>query len=71
MRHGSLRLGYNLYLDALRSSIWGNGTSGTDHLSTTVPANGSVNVTIYGRISAKQDARIGAYSDTITVTATF
>lgn len=45
--------------------------SGTSRYSATSVANTNVNVTIYGRIPARQDAAVGAYTDTITVTITF
>ena len=44
---------------------------GTSRYSATSVANTNVNVTIYGRIPARQDAAVGAYTDTITGTITF
>ena len=71
MKRSTETLSYNLYLDALRSVIWGDGSSSTSHLSISAPANQSKTATIYGRIPARQDVTFGAYSDTITVTITF
>ncbi len=60
-------LGYNLYTDASRSIIWGDGVSGS-----TVSATGdNVDLPIYGRIPAGQNVAAGLYSDSITVTVTY
>lgn len=68
MASGAHRLNYNLYTDATRTTIWGDGTGGT----ATVSGSGTtVNHTVYGRIPASQNAYVGSYSDTITVTLTF
>lgn len=71
MPGGADFLGYNLFLDASRTSVWGN-TAGVDTFvqTITVPNNGSVQIsaTIFGRIPAGQDVRMGIYSDTVVVT---
>jgi spore coat protein U-like protein len=65
---GSATLDYNLYTDASRSIVWGDGTSG----SSTVGGNGeSVDHTVYGRIPAQQNVTAGNYGDTVIVTVTF
>ena len=67
-------LHYNLYITSSRSVIWGDGNSGTSVLtdSFTMP---STQVTrqypVFGRIFARQNARVGSYSDSIVVTLTF
>jgi len=61
-------LGYNLYLDATHLTVWGDGSPGT---STIAGLGTSGSYTVYGRIPAHQDARVGTYADTITVTITF
>ena len=59
---------YNLYTDALRSLIWGDGTAGT----TLVSGSGtSVMYTVYGRIPGGQNLPAGSYGDSITVTLDF
>jgi spore coat protein U-like protein len=72
MLKGSELLSYNLYLNAARTTIWGDGTGGsqefTDH---SPPFNRSVVVPIYGRIPALQDVSAGTYSNTITATIQF
>lgn len=72
MANGAHRLNYNLYTDAARNTIWGDGTSGTVTVSGTFSITSTAsNHTIYGRIPARQNAYIGSYSDTVTVTVSF
>jgi spore coat protein U-like protein len=78
MRAGSGLLGYNLWSDAARSSIWGNGSSGTVTITGSMKVgpgvgNGvrSVVHPIYGRIPALQDAAEGDYLDSIVATLTY
>jgi spore coat protein U-like protein len=59
---------YNLYTDASRTIVWGDGTGST------VIVNGSGltgNHTVYGRVPARQNAYVGTYGDIITMTLTF
>jgi spore coat protein U-like protein len=71
---GADLLGYNLYRDAGRLSVWGE-TAGVDTVtqSLTVPNHGtaSTTFTIYGRIGALQDVHPGAYADDLVVTINF
>lgn len=75
MAAGAARLGYNLFLDAARSIVWGDGTAGTAVAGSSFRLAGnktqSVSHTIYGRIPARQAAEVGSYSDTIVVTLEF
>jgi spore coat protein U-like protein len=60
-------LDYNLYTDATRTILWGDGVSGSD-----VSSSGSnVTATVYGRIPARQNVTAGAYSDVVTVTISY
>jgi len=72
MRHLSLpdRLSYNLFTDASRSSVWGDGTAGTQtvFLKNVKRQKPPVMTTIYGRIPPGQNVPVGAYTDTLTVT---
>lgn len=63
-------LSYNLYRNAARTNIWGNGTSGTSQFSVGNPADNTT-LTIYGRIPAAQDVSAGSYADTVTATINF
>lgn len=72
MPNGAEVLTYNLYLDASRTTIWGDGTGGTSVYSQTLPPLGTnVNVTVYGRVPAGQDVSAGTYSDNVTATINF
>ena len=71
---GANRLNYNLYTDVTHLLVWGNGTGGTSTVGNTflvVLLGTTANHTVYGRIPARQNASVGAYTDTITVTVTY
>ena len=70
MKNGTHALGYQLYADALRSTVWGDGTN----TSSTLPGVGigsSQSVTLYGRLPSLTGAVPGTYTDTVTVTVTY
>jgi len=72
MTKGSEALGYNLFLDAARTTIWGDGTSGTSVYTRNNPPNSiNLSVPIYGRVTAAQDVSAGSYSDTVLATINF
>jgi spore coat protein U-like protein len=65
-------LSYNLYRDAARMTIWGDGTGGTSVYSDPSPPNNTnITLTVYGRIPATQDVSAGSYTDTVTATINF
>jgi spore coat protein U-like protein len=65
-------LGYNLYRNAARTTIWGDGTGGTRaYVNTNVTRNQNIALTVYGRIPAQQDVTAGSYADTVTATINF
>ena len=66
-------LSYNLFLDAARTTIWGDGTGGTGTYSgvRTGPGPFIGRPFIYGRIFANQDPSPGAYIDIVDVTVLF
>ena len=75
---GSSRLYYNLYRNAARTEIWGDGTGGSYVVSGSVkPGPGVGNetrtttYTVYGRVPERQDADAGSYADTVVITLTF
>jgi spore coat protein U-like protein len=72
MQKGADTLAYNLYRDAARTSIWGDGSDGSSSYGPILPPSGTpVVVPIYGRIPARQNIRIGTYTDTVTVTINY
>lgn len=68
MTSGANTLAYNLYTDATYTVIWGDGTGNT---ATVIGSGTATDHTVYGRIPARQNASVGSYSDTITVTLDF
>lgn len=76
MRGGTALLQYDLFLDAPRTTVWGDGSGGTGWMSGVVGGNktGQPNprtFPVFGRIPAGQDPAVGVYSDTVMVTVTF
>lgn len=63
-------LDYGIYLDAGRTSTWGDGTGGTAKKTGT--GNGLPQfINAYGRVSGGQTSSVGVYADTITVTLSY
>lgn len=71
MRQGTETLSYNLYLDATRTVIWGDGTGGSSVYTDPRTTAATTEVTIFARIPAGQDVGAGVYADTITATVHF
>ena len=73
MRKGVDPLNYNLYTDPARLIVFGDGTAGSQTI--TRPLNGLLvfgqSVFFYGRIPARQWARVGNYTDAIVITVTY
>lgn len=72
---GSDYLNYGLYSDVSRSVVWGmsdNVNTVSQTISIAVPNKGSESATftIYGRIPALQDVRVGTYADSVGITLT-
>jgi spore coat protein U-like protein len=75
---GTQRLNYNLYRDANRTVVLGNGTGGTSMFTgsfTVGPGVGNgtrtATHTVYGRVPALQAVNPGNFSDPLVVTLTF
>jgi spore coat protein U-like protein len=65
-------LRYNIYLDAARNIIWGDGTGGTEVFErATAPNNQLTYVPVFGRVFSGQDVAADAYSDHLVVTLDF
>jgi spore coat protein U-like protein len=65
MTNGPERLGYNIYLDAALTTIWGDGGA-YQGVWLNYPVTGFV--PFYGSIPPGQDVAAGAYADTLTIT---
>ena len=61
-------LNYNLYQNAGGTTIWGDGTGGSNNRIVNVTKETPYNGTIYGRIPAGQNVPVGSYNDLLTVT---
>ncbi len=71
MKNGASTIGYQLYLDVGRSSVWGDGTGGSAP-STGSGTGSSQTLTIYGRLPTLGSSVVpGTYTDTVTVTITY
>jgi spore coat protein U-like protein len=70
MTNGSNALFYNLFTDPTRLTIWGDGSAGTGTFSGS-GTGANIGTPVYGRIPAGQNAYVGSYGDSVTVTVTF
>ncbi|MBI3348111.1 MAG: spore coat protein U domain-containing protein [Burkholderiales bacterium] len=70
MKSGSNTLGYQLYLDSGRASVWGDGTSSSSTLGGTGTGSAQT-LTIYGRLPSLANVVPGSYTDTVTVTVSY
>ena len=70
MINGSQQLFYNLYRDAGRTIIWGDGSGGSQAyiINNPQPNNRDITLPIFGRIPPSQNVNVGTYTDMITVT---
>jgi spore coat protein U-like protein len=59
---------YNLYQDANRTQVWGDGSGGTSSQVLWLTA-GKV-LTVYGRVFPQQDVAVGSFNDTVPVVIT-
>ena len=73
MQSGVHPLYYNLYSNVARTVVWGDDSGGGSSVAANFPATsrGSIKLSIYGRIPAEQNAWVGVYHDTVTVTVSY
>ena len=64
-------LAYNLYLDAARTMVWGDGTEGTLTFNGYVTAGQVLRLPIFGRVFALQSVPRGIYIDRIIAFVVF
>jgi spore coat protein U-like protein len=71
MRSGTNRLNYSLYTNSGRTTVWGDGTSGSAQITGT--GTGSTqNLVVYGRVFGNQTTvPAGGYLDSVSVTVTY
>jgi spore coat protein U-like protein len=69
LQQGAETLAYNLFSDAARTVIWGDGTGGTwTYFNHNPQNNRDIVLTVYGRLPGAQDVAVGNYVDTVAVT---
>lgn len=75
MSSGANTLNYNLYRELTHTTVWGDGSAGSFTVSDSVVllplVPSSRTYTVYGVIAAGQNAAVGSYLDTISVTLNF
>ena len=71
MLSGANQLNYQIYTNASRTTIWGDGSNGTGSVALPVEIPDSASATLYGRVPALQSVPTGSYLDTIVVTVNF
>ena len=75
--NGADTLNYNLYTTNTYTTVWGDTTGGTGHVTGTGTGMGAPNtqlLTVYGRLRATDNVAgvgAGSYSDSITATITY
>ncbi|AXQ28432.1 spore coat U domain-containing protein [Solimonas sp. K1W22B-7] len=62
-------VGYNMYSNAGRTTVWGE-TVDTNTLGST-GTGAEQSFTVYGRVPAQTTPQAGSYADTVTVTVTY
>ncbi|WP_422017337.1 spore coat U domain-containing protein [Roseateles sp.] len=70
MKSGTQTLGYQLYLDSGRSTVWGDGTASSS-TSAGTGTGSTQTLTLYGRLPSLANVVPGAYTDTVTVTVSY
>jgi spore coat protein U-like protein len=68
MLGGGAELAYNLYTDAARTIVWGDGSGSTGNVSINAQ---NADIPVYGRMPGRQPIPAAAYADTIVVTITY
>lgn len=71
MKRGAESLRYNIFAEASRTTVVGDGTSGSVYFFSAHPGNPPQTITLYGRIPALQDVSVGSYTDTVLASVNF
>ena len=70
LKNGGSTLNYNLYIDATRLFVWGDGSSSTS-VNPGVGTGLDGTFTAYGKMPAKQNVAAGTYTDSVVITVAF
>jgi spore coat protein U-like protein len=75
MTSGGNTLGYNVYTTSAGTTVWGDGSAGTARVAGSMSlAKNQTKTnthTAWGRVPALQNAAVGTYSDSVTITVTY
>lgn len=71
MSRAGSQLSYQLYIDAARRTVWGDGTGGSAIVSGFCTGSCNNDHAVYGRIPPRQSVTPGTYMDSITVMVVF
>ena len=66
MSNGTSTVGYQLFTDNARTSVWGDGAQGMGHSG--VGTGTSTSLTVFARMSPNQFVQAGVYTDLVTAT---
>lgn len=66
MSNGTNTVGYQLFVDNARTSVWGDGAQGVSHSG--VGTGISTALTVYARMTPTQFVQAGVYTDLVTAT---
>lgn len=69
LARGNRRLGYDIYQDSGRNTLWTNAGAGLYNYVS--PSSLPTTISIYGRIFASQNAPTGIYTDTLVITINY
>jgi len=74
LRSGANEVQYNVFTDAARTRVWGDGNGGsfTQSGSVSITAGiGQQNIPVYGRVFGGQSVVPGSYTDSLVITLSF
>ncbi len=71
LRYRGRALAYNLFLNAARTAVWGDGSGGTQVFQGVVPRRGELRIPIYARLAPRQQVPPGVYRDRISIFVVF
>ncbi len=66
MSNGTNQVGYQLFVDNARTSVWGDGAQGVSHSG--VGTGVATALTVFARMSPNQFVQAGVYTDLVTAT---
>jgi spore coat protein U-like protein len=71
LRYRRYHLDYQIYIDAARTLVWGDGTGGTSVMRARPSDDAPVSIPLFGRIAPRQNVGPGEYDDQIVITVDY